>query len=116
MKKIRGNVEKEAFRKTKEWKQFRKQIIEERGLQCECCLKKTKALQLHHKDPANYTVLDPEMFALVCAACHSNISELERIKPENRLKLRAKWYVDAYGKFILNKRGEDESEPRLSNS
>lgn len=103
MKRIKGNPEKDAFRKTKEWKQFRKQIIEERGLQCECCGKKTKALQLHHIDPEHYTTLNPDMFALVCSLCHKCISDLERIKPENRRKLRAKWYCDAFGKFILDK-------------
>lgn len=99
-KRIKGNAEKDAFRKTKEWKQFRKQIIEERGLECECCRKKTKALQLHHIDPAHYTTLDPKMFALVCSFCHKGISDLEKIKPENRLKLRAEWYVKIFGKFI----------------
>jgi len=101
-KKVKGNAEKDAFRKTKEWKAFRKQILEERGPQCECCGKKTKCLQLHHIDPANYTMLDPDMFALVCRSCHSCISDLEKMKPENRLKLRAAWYVKAYGKFIKN--------------
>ena len=101
-RRIKGNAEKTEFRKSKEWKLFRKQILQERGPQCECCLKKTRAVQLHHIDPANYTVLDPHMFALVCRSCHSCISDLEKMKPENRLKLRAEWYVKAYGKFIKN--------------
>lgn len=100
MKRIKGNKEKDDFRKTKEWRLFRKQIIEERSTYCECCGKKTKALQLHHIDPAHYTILDPRMFALVCRHCHQAISDLERIKPENRLTLRAEWYVKAYGRFI----------------
>lgn len=103
---IKGNKEKDDFRKTKEWKAFRKCIIEERGLQCECCRKKTKSLALHHIDPEHYTTLNPKMFALVCSQCHKCISDLERIKPENRLKLRAEWYVRAYGKFILTTTGE----------
>ena len=101
-KKVKGNAEKEAFRKTKEWKAFRKQILEERGSQCECCGKKTKCLQLHHIDPEHYTTLDPARFALLCSWCHKGVSDLEKIKPENRLKLRAPWYVEVFGKFIKN--------------
>lgn len=100
--KKRGNEYKTKYRASKEWKDFRKSIILERGTYCECCGKKTKALQLHHKDPEHYDVLEKERFALLCSLCHQAVSDLERIKPENRKKLRAEWYVDIYGKFLYN--------------
>lgn len=100
--KKKGNEEKTKFRSSKEWKEFRKNIITERGTYCECCGKKTRALQLHHKDPEHYTVLEKERFALLCSLCHKAVSDLERIKPENRKKLRAEWYVEIYGKFLIS--------------
>ena len=102
LKRIKGNAEKTEFRKSKEWRDFRKQLIKERGQFCECCGKKTKALQCHHIDPEHYTTLDPARFALLCVWCHKGVSDLEKIKPENRLKLRAPWYVETFGKFIKN--------------
>lgn len=99
----KGNKEKVEFRKSKEWRCFRKQLLEERGYVCECCGKKTKYLDCHHKDPENYTDLTTEKFALLCKSCHSCVSDVERIKPENREKLRSKEYLKLFGKFVLNK-------------
>ena len=56
--KRKGNKEKEAFRKTKEWKDFRKKLIQERGTYCECCGKKTKLLDCHHADGERVTEED----------------------------------------------------------
>lgn len=95
------NKEKVEFRKSKEWRCFRKQLLEERGYVCECCGRKTKYLDCHHKDPENYTDLTPEKFALLCKSCHSCVSDVERIKPENREKLRNKEYLKLFGKFVL---------------
>ena len=105
----KGNAEKVEFRKSKEWRFFRKQLLEERGYVCECCGKKTKYLDCHHMSPENYNDLTPEKFALLCHSCHSCVSDVERIKPENREKLRSKEYLALYGKFILtNKENKDE--------
>lgn len=96
----KGNAEKTTYRKSKEWQIFRKRLLEERGCICECCGKKTKHLECHHICPENYTDLTPSKFALLCHSCHSCVSDIERIKPENRAKLRKKEYLDLYGKFI----------------
>lgn len=98
--KKKGNIEKVEFRKSKEWRNFRKMLLEERGHICECCGKRTKFLDCHHIDPENYTDLTPEKFALLCHSCHSCVSDIERIKKENREKLRSKEYLDLYSRFI----------------
>ena len=98
-----GNSEKNAFRRSKEWKEFRKKLIEERGQNCEVCGKKTARLQCHHADDSleNYKNLDPSKFFLVCALCHQAISDLSRIKPENRYRLRKPDWVDFYARFLV---------------
>ena len=100
--KKKGNKEKVEFRKSKEWRIFRKQLLEERGYICECCGRKTKHLDCHHMSPENYNDLTPEKFALLCHSCHSCVSDVERIKPDNREKLRSKEYLKLFGKFVLN--------------
>ena len=99
--KKKGNEEKNEFRRSKEWKMFRKKLIEERGTYCQCCGKKTKILDCHHADEEHYKDLDPDKFFLVCKLCHKCISALEQIKPENRKKLRNEDWVDFYGRFLL---------------
>lgn len=99
--KKKGNAAKVEFRKSKEWRDFRKMLLEERGYFCECCGKKTKYLDCHHIDPKNYSDLTPLKFALLCHSCHSCVSDIERIKEENREKLRKKEYLDLFGKFII---------------
>lgn len=103
MKKIRGNKEKEEFRKSKEWREFRKKLIEERGTYCQCCHKKTKLLQCHHADNSieNYDKLNKDKFFLLCSYCHKGVSDLERIKPENRIKLRSKECNEYFGRFLI---------------
>lgn len=101
MAKIKGNADKEAFRKSKEWRDFRKKLIEKRGTQCACCGRKTKLLQLHHICPENYNDLsNEENFALLCCYCHKGVSDLERCKPENRTKLRSAECNRYFGRFI----------------
>lgn len=66
--------DKALFRKTIEWKEYRKEIIEERGCYCECCGMKNKKLSLHHKDlnVNNYKDLtDKTKHSLLCSRCHS---------------------------------------------
>lgn len=103
MKKIKGNKEKDEFRKSKEWRDFRKRLIAERGTYCQCCGKCTRLLQCHHIDASDYKNLDPRKFALVCAQCHRCISDIERIKPENRNKLRSPEYLACFGRFLIAK-------------
>lgn len=98
---MKGNEEKNAYRRTKEWKDWRKRLIEERGTYCQCCGKKTKILDCHHADEEHYKDLDPDKFFLVCKLCHKCISALEQIKPENRKKIRNEDWVDFFGRFLL---------------
>lgn len=98
---MKGNEEKNAYRRTNEWKDWRKRLIEERGTYCQCCGKKTKILDCHHADEEHYKDLDPDKFFLVCKLCHKCISALEQIKPENRKKIRNEDWVDFFGRFLL---------------
>lgn len=91
-------LQEEIERLTNENEQLKSKVMA-----CECCGKKTKYLDCHHKDPENYTDLTTEKFALLCKSCHSCVSDVERIKPENREKLRSKEYLKLFGKFVLNK-------------
>ena len=98
---MKGNEAKNAYRRTKEWKDWRKRLIEERGTYCQVCGKKTKILDCHHADEEHYKDLDPDKFFLVCKLCHKCISALEQIKPENRKKIRNEDWVDFFGRFLL---------------
>lgn len=100
---MKGNKYKEEVRRTKAWKDFRKEIIEERGSICECCGTKTKRISLHHADEslehyADFT--DKSKFFLVCSLCHKNIERLARIKPENWCKYNPEW-VAFYSRYLL---------------
>ena len=102
MKKAIGNKEKEKFRRTKEWKNFRKKLILERGQICQNCGKNTKLLHCHHADESveNYQNLNPDNFYLLCSLCHKCVSDLEHIKPENREKLRSPEWNNMFGKYL----------------
>ena len=95
-----GNKEKESFRRTKRWIEFSKRLRDESGGICECCGTKSRTLQVHHMKPDEYDNLNPDLFVVVCRACHSEISRLERIKPENRIKYNPDW-VAFYRRFII---------------
>lgn len=99
---MKGNEEKNKFRRSREWKNFRKELIELRGTYCECCGKKTKLLDCHHADEKNYTDLShPEKFFLVCKLCHKCISSLEQINMDNWYKIRDPNWVDFYSRFLI---------------
>lgn len=109
--KRRGNKDKEAFRRSKTWQDFRKDLIQKRGTYCQCCGVKTKILDCHHADEEHYTDLNPDKFFLVCKLCHKCISALERIKPENWYKIRNSEWVDFYSRFLKpNIEGEEYDE------
>ena len=84
-KKSTGNKEHILFRQSKVWKSFRKELIAERGAECELCGtvykgKRTKMLQVHHIHPLAYAQLRPEWFSLLCCTCHRHIVERFKIK------------------------------------
>ena len=90
-------AEHTKFRTTKEWKEFRKKLISERGSSCEMCGtqysgKRIKQLQVHHKDPGNYTDLTPEKFCLLCSECHSTVERLnKKLKGKKGVTNKEKW-------------------------
>lgn len=100
---MKGNKDKTKFRQTTLWKNWRKKLIQERGCYCECCGKKTKNLQCHHKDESveNYQILEPERFSLLCSQCHKCVESLAQIKPENWYKIRRKEWVELYKPFLI---------------
>lgn len=108
---MKGNKEKTKARQTKGWREFRKQLILERGTFCQCCGKKTRLLQCHHMDGSieNYQNLEPERFALLCSQCHKCVSSLEQIKPDNWYKIRRKEWVDLYKEFLIEP-GDERQE------
>ena len=82
--------ERNAFRKTVAWKDHRLSILKERNYQCEICQAVHKGmmsrrLDVHHKDPDNYTNLDKDKFLLLCHQCHDYFHNIARrkIKPTN---------------------------------
>ena len=98
--KVKGNKEKEDFRKTATWKNFRSSLLLERGSYCQCCGVKSKKLSLHHMAEWDYQNLDKERFVFLCSACHKQVSRLERIKPENWCKYNPDW-VAFYSRFLI---------------
>jgi len=95
-----GNKDKTAFRRTKRWIDFSKRLREESGGICSCCGTKSKTLQVHHMKPNEYDNLNPELFAVLCRACHQEVERLSRIKPCNWIKYNPDW-VAFYSKFII---------------
>ena len=85
------------YRQSKEWKEFRKKIIEERTAVCELCGtkysgKRIKQLQLHHLDPANYENLTSEKFKLICASDHKLVERIsKKLQGKNELKNKELW-------------------------
>ena len=76
-----NHEEKNKFRASKVWKEFRKKILIERNYTCEIGgLKMKKKLNLHHMDEANYTDLKKNKFAVLSPAEHKLIERLLRRK------------------------------------
>lgn len=96
---MKGNEEKNAYRRTKEWKDWREKFLESWDGVCACCGCKTKRPQLHHMTPSEYKLLEPERFVFVCRECHSQISRVEKIKKENRCKYDPIW-IACFERFI----------------
>lgn len=72
------SADKSKFRKTPEWKNFTKELKEERGNKCEFCgIDTGRSLVVHHiylsDDKRNYTKLEPSRFKVLCPLCHKSI-------------------------------------------
>ena len=76
-----NHTEKNHFRQSSVWKDFRIKLLNDRGYRCQCCgVTKKKGLQIHHLFPSEYDNLDPDRFAVLCPSCHNTVSRIERIK------------------------------------
>jgi 5-methylcytosine-specific restriction endonuclease McrA len=66
--------EKSKYRSTKQWKDFRKKLIENNNYQCEICgVRKKKGLHIHHLDEDAYGRETKEDVVVVCSTCHKLI-------------------------------------------
>jgi len=87
--------EHSIFRRLKVWKQFRAELLKERGYACELCgteRRKGKGLHIHHLKPTAYALLNPYLFRVLCPSCHKYIIERFAIKKSwgNYAKL---WHI-----------------------
>lgn len=63
--------EKNKYRQTKDWKDFRKRILEDRNYTCEICnTKKKKGLHIHHINESKYGNETDEDVVILCPTCH----------------------------------------------
>jgi hypothetical protein len=69
--------EKSRYRRTSDWRFFRKSALKRN---CELCGSQSKKLHLHHRDPEHYDRLEPELFSTLCGVCHRFIEHHARKK------------------------------------
>lgn len=75
---------KNRFRTTKEWKNFRNDMLMKFDYRCEICGMKHKHGQnIHHHDERNYTDLDNAKFSVLCPSDHQLLERLLRRKVFN---------------------------------
>jgi hypothetical protein len=79
---------KRQFRVTKTWKNFRKEVLDEREYRCELCgvQRKSKQLDLHHVSETDYTLPDKDKVRVLCSGCHKWINILESRKDKTGTK------------------------------
>jgi len=98
--------EKTKFRSSKEWKDFRRQLIKERGPQCELCGtkysgKRLRMIQVHHLDPDDYTNLNPDKFVLLCSGCHDLVERIsKKILSKNTELLHKSLWMSLLYRFL----------------
>lgn len=96
--------QKSKYRQSKQWKEFRKQIIAERDSRCEICGiqksgKSKRTLQLHHLDPSDYGSETRDSVVLLCSSDHKLI---ERLLSRTKNKVDITAYI-ANLKEVFNK-------------
>jgi len=63
--------EKNKYRQSRQWKEFRKRILKDRDYTCEVCkIKKKKGLHIHHFDESAYGREKESDVVLLCSVCH----------------------------------------------
>lgn len=98
--KLMTSKEKTKFRQTQKWKVFRAFFLKKTNSSCELCGsvysgKRKRMLQLHHRDPDNYTDLNPEKFRLICSGCHEMVEKISKKVLSNNSSLvnKEEWYI-----------------------
>lgn len=94
-----NSKDKTKFRQTRIWKEFRFRMIQEADYTCELCgthytPARRRMLQLHHRDPEHYDVLDAEKFCVLCSQCHDlteRIAKKIRSKQFAHMRNRKAW-------------------------
>lgn len=83
------NKEKNSFRRSAKWINFREKEIDKRGLRCELFGVKItrKNAQLHHLEPEFYDNLVPEKFKLLSPTAHALVEFLAPIVYGNLTKI-----------------------------
>jgi hypothetical protein len=82
------SFKKDQFRKSEEWRWFCRSLIEKRGGVCERCGgtgSDCGGIQVHHRDPENYSDLDESKFVCLCGRCHLIVEA--RCKTEETMKM-----------------------------
>jgi hypothetical protein len=67
---------KNMFRRSPEWREFCRALIQKRGGKCERCGGDDVVLCVHHRDPWHYDLLDEELFAVLCDSCHLKVESM----------------------------------------
>lgn len=69
--------EKTKYRNTKEWKKFRKELLEDADYKCQVCgIRKKKKLQIHHLNEKAYGQETKESVVILCPTCHKIVEWL----------------------------------------
>jgi 5-methylcytosine-specific restriction endonuclease McrA len=63
-----------------EWKRLKREVIEQRGHQCERCMQVSAYLELHHKHYHSLESEQPEDVELLCPKCHKAADEARAAK------------------------------------
>lgn len=82
---------KQKYRTTKQWKMFRKLVIQRSNGYCELCGQKTKKLQIHHINEQAYEHEELQDVAALCYLCHKLVE---------RLIIRKKFRETEYTEFL----------------
>lgn len=73
--------EKDKFRRSSKWRNWRNYLLNKRNYTCEISgLKRKKGMNVHHHNPDRYKELKEESFSILTKAEHRNIERLLSIK------------------------------------
>lgn len=73
---MKGNKDKEAFRKTSAWKNWRKKLLEQQKTDFVTQKPLRKGANVHHLDPEHYDVLTEDRFVALNIKTHEAVEWL----------------------------------------